>query len=106
METIDEEVTEHAAAFIDRCHKNGKPFFLWYNTTAMHFRTHRAEKHKGMSGPGEYNDIMVAHDENIGRMLARSRPHSTSTRCSATSRRRPAAAIAKPASRHLVEDRT
>ena len=71
METIDEEVTEHAAAFIDQCHKDGKPFFLWYNTTAMHFRTHRAEKHKGKSGQGEYNDVMVAHDENIGRMLAK-----------------------------------
>ena len=69
METIDEEVTEHALAFIDKVHKDGKPFFLWYNTTAMHFRTHCAEKHKGKSGQGDYNDVMVAHDENIGRML-------------------------------------
>jgi arylsulfatase len=37
----------------------------------MHFRTHRAEKHKGKSGQGFYNDIMVAHDENIGRMLGK-----------------------------------
>jgi arylsulfatase A-like enzyme len=71
METIDEEVTEHAVAFIDRCHKDGKPFFPWYNTTAMHFRTHSAEKHKGKSGQGDYNDVMVVHDENIGRMLAK-----------------------------------
>ena len=72
METIDEEVTEHALAFIDKVHKDGKPFFLWYNTTAMHFRTHAAPKHKGKSGgQGEYNDVMVAHDENIGRMLAK-----------------------------------
>ena len=42
---------------------------MWYNTTAMHFRTHCAEKHKGKSGQGDYNDVMVAHDENIGRML-------------------------------------
>ena len=36
----------------------------------MHFRTHCAAKHKGKSGgQGEYNDVMVAHDENIGRML-------------------------------------
>ena len=36
----------------------------------MHFRTHRAEKHKGKSnGQGEYNDVMVAHDEHIGEML-------------------------------------
>jgi arylsulfatase len=37
----------------------------------MHFRTHRAEKHNGKSGQGFYNDVMVAHDENIGRMLAK-----------------------------------
>jgi len=38
----------------------------------MHFRTHAAPKHKGKSGgQGEYNDVMVAHDENIGRMLAK-----------------------------------
>ncbi len=35
----------------------------------MHFRTHCAEKHKGKSGQGDYNDVMVAHDENIGMML-------------------------------------
>ena len=55
--------------FIDEGHKEGKPFFVWYNTTAMHFRTHCAEKHKGKSGQGDYNDVMVAHDENIGTML-------------------------------------
>ena len=70
METIDDEVTEHALRFIDEAHKADKPFFLWYNTTAMHFRTHCAEKHKGKSGgQGDYNDVMVAHDENIGMML-------------------------------------
>ena len=69
METIDDEVTEHALRFIDDAHKADKPFFLWYNTTAMHFRTHVADKHKGKSGQGEYNDAMVAHDEHIGEML-------------------------------------
>jgi arylsulfatase len=69
METIDDEVTEHALNFIDRAHQEGKPFFVWYNTTAMHFRTHTSEKHRGKSGQGFYNDAMVAHDENIGIML-------------------------------------
>ena len=69
METIDDEVTEHALRFIDEAHKADKPFFIWYNTTAMHFRTHLADKHKGKSGQGDYNDVMVAHDENIGTML-------------------------------------
>jgi arylsulfatase len=71
METIDEEITGKALDYIDRKHKEQQPFFVWYNTTAMHFRTHRAEKHKGKSGQGFYNDVMVAHDENIGRMLAK-----------------------------------
>ena len=71
METIDEEATEHALAFIDKSHKEGKPFFVWYNTTAMHFRTHCAKKHEGKSGQGFYNDVMVAHDENIGKMLSK-----------------------------------
>jgi len=69
METIDDETTAGALAFIDKAHKEGKPFFVWYNTTAMHFRTHCAEKHKGKSGQGDYNDVMVAHDEHIGEML-------------------------------------
>jgi arylsulfatase A-like enzyme len=69
METIDDEITEQALRFIDETYRADKPFFMWYNTTAMHFRTHPAEKHKGKSGQGDYNDVMVAHDENIGRML-------------------------------------
>ena len=71
METIDDEVTDLALNFIDKTHKDGKPFFLWYNTTAMHFRTHCPDKHKGKSGQGDYNDVMVAHDEKIGTMLAK-----------------------------------
>ena len=70
METFDDEVTERALGFIDKAHKENKPFFLWWNTTAMHFRTHCAAKHKGKSGgQGDYNDVMVAHDENVGIML-------------------------------------
>jgi arylsulfatase A-like enzyme len=70
METIDDEITEHTLRFIDDTNKTGKPFFIWYNTTAMHFRTHPAAKHLGKSGKGGfYNDVMVAHDENIGRLL-------------------------------------
>ena len=69
METVDDETTAAALKFIDKAHEEGKPFFVWWNTTAMHFRTHCAEKHKGKSGQGDYNDVMVAHDENVGIML-------------------------------------
>jgi len=70
METIDEEVTAHAVRFMEDAVAADEPFFLWWNTTAMHFRTHPAEKHKGKSnGHGDYNDVMVAHDEQVGVML-------------------------------------
>ncbi len=69
METCDEEIVEHASRFIREAHAKGQPFFVWFNTTGMHFRTHRAEKHKGKSGQGAYNDMMVVHDEHIGTML-------------------------------------
>ncbi|MGB5214934.1 MAG: arylsulfatase [Anderseniella sp.] len=70
METIDDEVTEGALRFIDEAHDAEEPFFLWYNTTAMHFKTHVSEKNRGKSnGQGFYNDAMVNHDDNIGIML-------------------------------------
>src|SRR5215467_16129056 len=39
METIDEEITDRAIAWMEKQAKADKPFFLWYNSTAMHFRT-------------------------------------------------------------------
>jgi arylsulfatase len=69
METADEEFVAAAKKFVDRSVKDEKPFFVWLNTTGMHFRTHIAEKHRGKSGQGFYNDVMVAHDELVGQML-------------------------------------
>lgn len=70
METFDSEVSEHAFKFIDEAHEADEPFFLWWNTTGMHFRTHVAPEHKGKSnGQGDYADAMVAHDEYVGAML-------------------------------------
>ena len=69
METIDEEITAGALSFMEKQAKANKPFFLWYNSTAMHFRTHVAEKNLGKSGQDPYSDRMVTHDEQIGQML-------------------------------------
>jgi arylsulfatase len=69
METIDEEITEAALGWMEKQAKADKPFFLWYNSTAMHFRTHVAEKNIGKSGQDLYSDRMVVHDEQIGQML-------------------------------------
>jgi len=69
METIDEEITTAALEWMEKQAKADKPFFLWYNSTAMHFRTHLAEKNRGKSGQDDYSDRMVTHDEQIGQML-------------------------------------
>jgi len=69
METIDEEITAKALDWMETQAKANKPFFLWYNSTAMHFRTHLAAKNRGKSGQDDYSDRMVTHDEQIGQML-------------------------------------
>src|SRR6201997_732484 len=69
MESIDEEITARAIQWMEQQAKADKPFFLWYNSTAMHFRTHVAEKNLGKSGQDPYSDRMVVHDEQIGMIL-------------------------------------
>jgi arylsulfatase len=69
METVDEEITNAALGWMEKQAQAKKPFFLWYNSTAMHFRTHLAEKNRGKSGQDDYSDRMVTHDEQIGQML-------------------------------------
>jgi arylsulfatase A-like enzyme len=69
METVDEEITSAALGWMEKQAKADQPFFLWYNSTAMHFRTHVAAKNLGKSGQDPYSDRMVTHDEQIGMML-------------------------------------
>ena len=69
METIDEEITSAALTWMEKQVKADKPFFLWYNSTACHFRTHLAAKNRGKSGQDDYSDRMVTHDEQIGQVL-------------------------------------
>jgi arylsulfatase len=71
METIDEESLAAAKDFIQRQHRAGTPFFVWWNGTRMHFRTHVKAAHKGLSGPrgDEYQDGMVEHDMHVGELL-------------------------------------
>ena len=71
METIDEDVTDRTMRFIEKAHGEGKPFFVWWNSTHMHFRTHVNPAWVGKSGQGFYNDAMVYHDEMVGRILAK-----------------------------------
>ena len=69
METVDEETLAGALDFIDRAHKANKPFFVWWNGTRMHFRTHVKKELRGISGQDEYADGMVEHDMHVGKLL-------------------------------------
>ena len=71
METIDDETSAAARDFMDRAHKDDKPFFVWFNTTHMHFRTHAKPESQGQSGrwQSEYHDVMIDHDKTVGEVL-------------------------------------
>ncbi len=65
METVDDETSERALEFMEEQVKAGKPFFVWWNGTRMHFRTHVKEELRGISGQDEYSDGMVEHDMHV-----------------------------------------
>jgi len=69
METVDDETSDAALAFIEKAQKDGKPWFIWWSGTRMHFRTHVKEELRGISGQDEYADGMVEHDMHIGKFL-------------------------------------
>jgi arylsulfatase len=69
METIDDETSDRALAYIEEQTKAGKPWFVWWNGTRMHFRTHVKDELRGISGQDEYADGMVEHDRHIGKFL-------------------------------------
>jgi arylsulfatase A-like enzyme len=72
METIDDETSAAAIDFIQRQARTNTPFFCWFNSTRMHFRTHVREAHRdkpGLTSRTEYADGMVEHDAVIGTIL-------------------------------------
>jgi arylsulfatase A-like enzyme len=69
METVDDETVARALEFIREQEKAGKPWFVWWSGTRMHFRTHVKDELRGISGQDEYADGMVEHDMHIGQFL-------------------------------------
>ena len=69
METIDDETVAAAEKFIRAAVKSKDPFYVWWNGTRMHFRTHVKEELRGISGQDEYGDGMVEHDMHVGQLL-------------------------------------
>jgi arylsulfatase len=75
MEVVDDETTAAAVDFIRRAEKAGTPWFVWWNGTRMHFRTHvsdeNREKADKIAGKhlDEYSAGMLEHDMDVGILL-------------------------------------
>ncbi len=71
METIDEEFLQASLNFMEKAHNKEQPFFVWFNSTRMHYYTHIKDETRGLSGQGFYNDGMVEHDGQVGQLLSK-----------------------------------
>lgn len=75
METVDDETVAAAIDFIKRANEQGKPFYVWWNGTRMHFRTHVKEEMRTTASElagkhlDEYSAGMVEHDLHVGQLL-------------------------------------
>jgi arylsulfatase len=54
---------------MEKSAKDGKPFFVWFNTSRMHVFTHLKAASEGKTGLGVYADGMVEHDGHVGQLL-------------------------------------
>jgi arylsulfatase len=66
---LDSEFLVESKRFISDAVEAGKPFFVWHNTTRMHYRTNLSEKYEGKSGYGVYADGMMELDDHVGELL-------------------------------------
>ena len=79
METFDGEVLDATLDYLDRKGKDDKPFFVWFNTTAIHIWSHPTNKYVQMAvdeGRAEEDVVrakMLEHDEQIGQLLQEAR---------------------------------
>ncbi|MCW2286169.1 arylsulfatase [Rhodoblastus acidophilus] len=73
MQTFDEVLVKHTNGFMDKAKKDGKPFFIWHNTTRMHVFTYLPPKYQAMMNfKTNYNVEeagMAQLDDSVGALL-------------------------------------
>jgi arylsulfatase len=73
MQTFDEVLVQHTQGAMDKAKKDGKPFFIWHNTTRMHVFTYLPPKYQAMMNfQSNYNleeAGMAQLDDSIGALL-------------------------------------
>ena len=66
---LDQDVLRESKRFIKNAAAAGKPFFVWHNTTRMHYRTNLSTTYAGKSGYGLYADGIMELDDIVGGIL-------------------------------------
>ena len=73
METFDDVLVKASEGFMDKAKSDGKPFFVWHNTTRMHVFTYIPPKYQAMMNPTSNYNIeeagMAQMDDSIGDLL-------------------------------------
>ena len=75
METFDSEVLAETMKWLDKNPGKDKPFFLWFNSTAIHIWSHPNPKYvqKAVDEGRAEEDVvrarMIEHDEQVGALL-------------------------------------
>jgi arylsulfatase A-like enzyme len=73
METFDEVLVQDTNGAMDKAKKDGKPFFIWHNTTRMHVFSYIPPKYQAMmnfnSNYGLEEAGMAQMDDCIGELL-------------------------------------
>jgi arylsulfatase A-like enzyme len=73
METFDEVLVKASSDFMDKAKRDGKPFFIWHNTTRMHVFTYIPPKYQAMmnytTNYGLEEAGMAQMDDAIGDLL-------------------------------------
>jgi arylsulfatase len=73
MTTFDEVLVKASSDFMDKAKKDGKPFFVWHNTTRMHVWTFLAKKYGDMQNSktnyGLEEAGMAQLDDSVGALL-------------------------------------
>jgi arylsulfatase A-like enzyme len=73
METFDDVLVQNTNGFMDKAKKDGKPFFIWHNTTRMHVFSYIPPKYQAMMNATNNYNIeeagMAQMDDSIGDIL-------------------------------------
>ena len=73
METFDDVLVQNTNGFMDKAKKDGKPFFIWHNTTRMHVFTYLPPKYQAMMNAKDNYNVeeagMAQMDDSIGALL-------------------------------------